>query len=62
MKIVAPILDSDWQQLTYYDPAVDNNVTVETYTSDWSYENKKIVDKNDSFSCSFVATERRTES
>jgi hypothetical protein len=60
MNIITPILDSDWQEVTYYDPALDRDVTMETYTGDWNYENKRIVEKNESFSCSFIATERRT--
>jgi hypothetical protein len=60
MNIIAPILDSDWQEVTYYDPTLNRDVTMETYTGDWNYENKKIVEKNESFSCSFIATERRT--
>jgi len=59
MNIIAPILDSANQTLTYYDPTKNNFVTLTTYTGDWSYENRKIVDKNDSFECSFISTEKR---
>lgn len=60
MNIIAPILDSGSQSLTYYDPTTNSNKTIITYTRDWSYENKKIALKNDSFNCTFIARERRT--
>lgn len=60
MNIIAPILNSGSQSLTYYDPDTDENETISTYTGDWSYENKGIVQKNDSsFECSFISRERR---
>ena len=59
MNIIAPILDSGTQTLTYYDPTLNRNVTLSTYTGDWSYENKKIVQKNESFECSFISRRRR---
>lgn len=60
MNIIAPILNSGTQSLTYYDPDTDENETISTYTGDWSYENKQIMTKNDSFSCTFISRERRT--
>ena len=61
MNIIAPILNSGTQSLTYYDPDTNSNKTISTYTGDWSYENKGIVQKNDSsFECSFIARERRS--
>lgn len=59
MNIIAPILDSSSQTLTYYDPTMNANKTITTYTGDWSYENKRVTTKNDSFQCSFISTERR---
>ena len=59
LNIIAPILDSANQSLTYYDPSLNRNVTITTYTGDWSIENRYIA-KNNSFECSFIATERRT--
>ena len=59
MNIVAPILDSATQTVTYYDPATNSNITMETYTGDWSYENRNIVTKNSSFECSFIAIGKR---
>ena len=59
MNIIAPILDSENQTVIYYDPSTNQNETITTYTGDWSYENKRIVDKNESFEISFIATEKR---
>lgn len=59
MNIIAPILDSSSQTVKYYDPTTNSNKTITTYTGDWSYENKRIVNKNESFECSFIARERR---
>lgn len=60
MNIIAPILDSASQTLTYYDPTANTNKTLTTYTGDWSYVNKSVATKNESFECSFISRERRT--
>ena len=60
MNIIAPILDSSSQTLTYYDPTTNSNKTLNTYTGDWSYTNNKVATKNESFECSFISRERRT--
>jgi hypothetical protein len=60
MNIIAPILDSANQTLTYYDPTTNATKTLSTYTGDWSYENHNIATKNESFECSFISRERRT--
>ena len=62
MNVIAPILDSANQTLVYYDPTTNDYETITTYTGDWSYENKKIVEnKNDnSFECAFISTEKRS--
>ena len=59
MNLIAPILNSGIQSLTYYDPDMNLNKTITTYSGDWSYENKQITSKNESFSCTFVSRERR---
>lgn len=59
MNIIAPILDSGTQTVTYYDPSLNRTTTLSTYTGDYSYENKKIATKNESFECSFISRERR---
>ena len=58
LNIIAPILDSASQTVTYYDPDKNQNVTMATYTGDWSIINKSI-GKNSSFDCSFIAIGRR---
>ena len=60
MNIIAPILNSGTQSLTYYDPETNSNKTISTYTGDWNYENKQIMTKNNSFECTFIARERRS--
>jgi hypothetical protein len=59
MNIIAPILDSATQTVTYYDPSTNGNVTMSTYTGDYNYENKSITNKNSSFECSFISREGR---
>ena len=58
LEIIAPILDSDFQTLTYYDPVKKQNTTITTYTGDWTLTNKRI-NGNEPFSISFVATKAR---
>jgi len=60
MNIIAPILNSGTQTVRYYDPDTNSNKTISTYTGDWSYENRSIATKNDSFECSFIARARRS--
>jgi hypothetical protein len=60
MNIIAPILDSGTQTVVYYDPSLNRNVTLSTYTGDWNYLNKNTREKIDgSFECSFISRERR---
>lgn len=62
LEIVTPILDSARQTVTYYDPTKQANVTMTTYTGDYEFSNKSIVNgnrKNDTFSCSFISISRR---
>lgn len=58
LNTIAPILDSGEQSVTYYDPSLNRNVTIATYTGDWELVNKYI-SKNESFDISFIAKERR---
>lgn len=62
MEIIAPILDSTRQTVTYYDPNKKTNVTMTTYTGDYEVVNKGRLNygrKNEGFSCSFIAVSRR---
>lgn len=56
---IAPILDSAAQKVQYYDDNKGSNVTIDTYTGDWSLSNKSI-NVNEPFSISFIARKRRT--
>ena len=61
MNVVAPILDSAEQTLTYYDPTLDTSKTITTYTGDWNYTNKRVVTskQDSSFECAFISKEKR---
>ena len=39
LNIIAPILDSANQMVTYYDPNKNQKVTMTTYTGDWELTN-----------------------
>ena len=58
INIIAPILDSAYQQVTYYDVNKNSNITMTTYTGDWELTNKNL-NQNEGFSCSFISTEKR---
>ena len=58
LNVIAPILDSARQTITYYDPSKNSNVTMTTYTGDWELTNNNL-NQNQGFSCSFIATEKR---
>lgn len=58
INIIAPILDSAYQQITYYDVNKNENITMTTYTGDWELTNKNL-NQNEGFSCSFISTEKR---
>lgn len=62
LEVVAPILDSSRQSVTYYDPVKKTNITMQTYTGDWETSNKGTLNtghKNGSFSCSFISVKKR---
>lgn len=58
LNIIAPILDSANQSVTYYDPNKNENVTMTTYTGDWEITNTTM-NQNQGFSCSFISIEKR---
>ena len=58
INIIAPILDSAYQQVTYYDVNKNANIMMTTYTGDWELTNKNL-NQNEGFSCSFISTEKR---
>ncbi len=59
LEKMVPILDSARQQVTYYDPFKKATITMATYTGDYKIVNKYI-QKNESFSISFISTRRRS--
>lgn len=64
MEIIAPILDSPSQTVSYYDPKKKAQITMTTYTGDYEISNKGIVGqgglKNAGFSCSFISVRKRS--
>lgn len=58
LNIIAPILDAPNQLLQYYDPNKNRKISITTYTGDWELTNRGI-NKNQGFSCSFIATRKR---
>ena len=62
LEIIVPILDASSQSVTYYDPNKKANRTMTTYTGDYEVVNKRIINgnaKNEDFSISFIATNKR---
>ena len=61
LEIVVPILDSQNQTLTYYDPYKKQNISITTYTGDYEITNRGFVNEiaNEGFSCSFIAVSKR---
>lgn len=63
IELLAPMLDSAYQTVSYYDPVKHTTVNMSTYTGDYSYINNGIIDslkyKNEGFQISFIAVSRR---
>ena len=62
LELIAPILDSSTQSLTYYDPNKKANTTITTYTGDYEIVNDSIIKnntKNEGFQISFIAVSKR---
>lgn len=61
LEIIIPILDSQYQNFTYYDPNKKVINSIITYTGDYEVINKGFVSeiKNEGFSCSFIAVSKR---
>lgn len=63
LELLVPILDSARQSVKYYDPKKKATVTMTTYTGDYEITNKGMISKghkNQGFSCSFIATRKRS--
>lgn len=63
LETIVPYLDSATQSLTYYDPNKKQNVTIDTYASDYEVINRKIINsenKNEGFSISLISVRKRS--
>ena len=58
LDILAPLLNANVQNVTYYDPEKNQNVSMDTYTGDWSTKSMR-ANLDEPFNCSFIARERR---
>ena len=58
IELLAPILDSEEQSVTYYDPFKKANYTFSSYTGDWEITYKTI-DQAEPFKISFIARSKR---
>lgn len=58
LNIVQPILDSPTQTITYYDSSKNKNITMKTYTGDYTIKDRGI-NKTEGFNCSFIAIDKR---
>lgn len=58
LHLLAPVLDSAYQTTEYYDDNLGRQITMRTYSGDWSVVNKNI-NVNEGFSCSFISTKKR---
>lgn len=63
LEYLTPILDSPYQTVTYYDPLKKANISMSTYTGDYSVANNNIIGqnnhKNEGFQISFISVSRR---
>ena len=62
LEVIAPILDSVRQTVSYYDPTKKRQISIETYTGDWSVVDRHIITermRNDGFNISFISIKRR---
>lgn len=66
LETIAPVLDSAIQYVTYYDPVLKRDYTMDTYTGDWATTNKNtfsnVAKANESFEISFIANRGRPKS
>lgn len=62
LEAIAPILDSPYQTVSYYDANKKAQITMTTYTGDYEVVNKHIISgnkKNEGFEISFIAVSKR---
>ena len=61
LETLAPILDSPYQSVSYYDPKKKQQITMNTYSNDWEVINKNIINgdmKNEGFSWAVISVAR----
>ena len=58
VEYLAPVLDSVNQSTEYYDPRKKGKITMSTYSGDWETVSKNF-ERCESFSCAFIANEKR---
>lgn len=65
LEILADVLDSAVQYVTYYDPKLKRMYEMDTYTGDWATRNRNtfsnVARANESFQISFIANRRRPD-
>lgn len=59
LETIVRFLDTDYQQFTYYDPYKQQNITIQTYTGDYSYTVNN-TDHTSTLKVSFIATKKRS--
>lgn len=59
LETIVRFLDTDYQQFTYYDPYKQQNITIQTYTGDYSYTINN-TDHTSTLKISFIATKKRS--
>lgn len=59
LETIVRFLDTDYQQFTYYDPYKQQNITIQTYTGDYSYTINN-TDHTSTVKVSFIATKKRS--
>jgi hypothetical protein len=59
MHLLAPYLDSPFQTTSYYDDNKGEQITINTYSGDWSNRSKRM-GVAEGVKCSFIATAKRS--
>lgn len=62
LELLAPYLDSAYQQVSYYDATKHRQVLMDTYSNDWEVINKNIISgevKNAPFSWAVISVKKR---
>lgn len=59
LQAIVKLLDTDYQQFTYYDPNKEATITIKTYTGDYGYTIDNTT-QTSTFKISFIATNKRS--